>query len=443
MNRDLRRLLALLATVMLLVAGCGDDDEEEGAGGGGQTEATADPSLRGQTVEVMAKWTGSELDAAKQVMDAFTTKTGINVNLQGVGDDLPTILSTRVEGGNPPDIAQLPQPGLLTDLAGRGALKPIDFVSDAVEERYGEVWQQLGSHDGKLYGVWFKAANKSTVWYSVKAWKDNDVEAPKDWDAWVAASEDLLDAGVTPLAVGAADGWVLSDWFENVYLRTAGAQKYDQLARHEIPWTDQSVKDALTTMKQLIGRDEFVANGRRGALEVGFEDSVKLVFGPDPKAATVYEGDFVANTIREETQAKAGTDYNFFPFPAIEGSDPSVVGGGDVVVMLNDKPAARELVRFLASAEAAEVWAKLGGFSSPNKDVDLDVYPDDIARRAAEQVVEAEIFRFDLSDTVPAAFGGTKGSGIWGRLQDWFANPDDIDGITQRLEAEAKAAAGG
>ena len=444
MNRDLRRLLALLATLMLLVAGCGDDEEgDEGAGTGTETEVTVDPALRGQTVEVMAKWTGSELDAAKQVMDAFTKKSGINVNLQGVGDDLPTILSTRVEGGNPPDVAQLPQPGLLTDLAKRGALKPIDFVASAVDDNYADIWKQLGSHEGKLYGVWFKAANKSTVWYRTKAWKDNDVKPPETWDAWVAASQDLLDAGVTPLAVGGSDGWVLSDWFENVYLRTAGAQKYDQLARHEIPWTDQSVKDALTTLKELIGKDAFVANGRRGALEVGFEDSVKLVFGPDPKAATVYEGDFVANTIREETQAKAGTDYDFFPFPSIKGSDPAVVGGGDVVVMLNDKPAARALVQYLATAEAAEVWAKLGGFSSPNKDVNLEVYPDDIARRAAEQVVEAETFRFDLSDTVPAAFGGTKGSGIWGRLQDWLANPDDIDGITQRLEAEAKAAAGG
>ena len=242
--------------------------------------------------------------------------------------------------------------------------------------------------------------------------------------------------------MGAADGWVLSDWFENVYLRMSGPEKYDQLANHQIPWTDQSVKDALVKMRDLIGNNEFVAKGLQGALQVTFEDSVKLVFATPPEAATVYEGDFVANTIRDETTAKAEEGFNFFAFPSIDGSDPAIVGGGDVVVMLKDNPSVRRLMQFLATGEAAEVWAKLGGFSSPNKDVDLAVYPDDIAREAARQVVEAEVFRFDLSDTVPAAFGATKGAGIWGRLQDWMANPTNVDQIAQRLEDEAKAAAG-
>ena len=154
----------------------------------------------------------------------------------------------------------------------------------------------------------------------------------------------------------------------------------------------------------------------------------------------MYEGDFVGNTIRTETTSKVGTDANFFPFPSIKGSNPSVVAGGDVVVLLRDKPAARKLLQYLATPEAAEVWAKLGGFTSPNKDVDLDVYPDPVTRAAAKQLVEAQSLRFDLSDTAPSAFGATKGAGIWGRLQDWLANPDNVDQVTQRLEDEAKRA---
>lgn len=437
-KRHLRRLVALAAVMAMVVAGCGDDDDEEA---GGATDTTA--ASTGETVEMIAKWTGGELEAANKVMEAFTKETGIKVNLQGVGDDLPTILSTRVEGGDPPDVAQLPQPGLLVDLAKRNALLPIDdVVGDVVKERYAKVWQDLGSHEGKLYGLWFKAANKSTVWYNVPTWREAELEPPKTWEEWVTASQDLLDAGTKPIAVGAADGWVLSDWFENVYLRMSGPEKYDQLATHQIPWTDQSVKDALVKMRDLIGNNEFVAKGLQGALQVTFEDSVKLVFGTPSEAATVYEGDFVANTIRDETTAKAKEGFNFFPFPSIDGSDPAIVGGGDVVVMLKDNPAVRRLMEYLATGEAGEVWAKLGGFSSPNKDVDLAVYPDDITREAARQVVEAEVFRFDLSDTVPAAFGGTKGAGIWGRLQDWMASPTNVDQIAQRLEDEAKAAAG-
>jgi hypothetical protein len=175
---------------------------------------------------------------------------------------------------------------------------------------------------------------------------------------------------------------------------------------------------------------------------MSFEDSVKAVFGADPSAATVYEGDFVAGVIGTETEAEAGTDFDFFAFPSIEDSPPAVVAGGDVVVMFNDTPAARRLLEYLATGEAGEIWAELGGFSSPNRDVSLDAYPDDIARRAAEQLLEAESLRFDLSDLVPAALGGTSGAGLWGRLQDWLANPSDIDGVTQRLEAEAQAASG-
>ena len=430
------RLVALLSVMALAAGACGGGDDDEDA-----TDTTGGAAGTGDTVEMIAKWTGGELEAAQAVMEAFTEKTGIKVNLQGVGDDLPTILSTRVEGGDPPDLAQLPQPGLLVDLAERNALLPIDeFVGDEVEERYAAVWNELGSHDGKLYGVWFKAANKSTVWYSVPAWEEAELEPPETWEEWVAASQDLLDAGTKPLAVGGADGWVLSDWFENVYLRMSGPEKYDQLAAHEIPWTDQSVKDALNQMKEMVGNDAFVNKGLSGALQVTFEDSVKQVFGSPSEAATVYEGDFVANTIRDETDAKAEEDYNFFAFPSVDGSDPAIVGGGDVVVMLKDRPAVRELIEYLATGEAAEVWAELGGFSSPNKDVDLSVYPDDISREAARQLVEAETFRFDLSDTVPAALGATKGAGIWGRLQDWMANPDNVDQVTQRLEEEAKAA---
>ena len=431
-----QRLTALLAMMALTAAACGDDDNGDGA-----TDTTGGAAGTGDTVEMIAKWTGGELDAAQEVMAAFTDETGIKVDLQGVGDDLPTILSTRIEGGNPPDVAQLPQPGLLTDLAERDALLPIDdVVGEDVEERYADVWNELGSHDGQLYGVWFKAANKSTVWYNVPIWEDAEIEPPETWEDWVAASQDLLDAGTKPLAVGGADGWVLSDWFENVYLRMAGPEKYDQLARHEIPWTDQSVKDALNKMKELIGNEAFVNKGLSGALQVTFEDSVKQVFATPPEAATVYEGDFVANTIRDETDANAEEDFNFFPFPSIDGSDPAIVGGGDVVVMLEDRPAVRELMKYLATGEAAEVWAAQGGFSSPNKDVDLSVYPDDITREAARQLVEAETFRFDMSDTVPAALGATRGAGIWGRLQDWMANPNNVDQVTQRLEEEAMAA---
>ena len=432
----MRKLPPVLLAFVLMTTSCADSREGPAR--------TSPPEASSGRIEVMAGWTGDEAAAFRQVLAGFTQKTGINVDFESVQQDLPTILSSRVDGGDPPDVAVLAQPGLLKELATLGVLVPVESpVSSSVDQNYAPVWRDLASVDGTLYGVFFKGANKSTVWYDVKVFEAHGLAPPKTWDDWVALSQELLEAGITPIAVGGEDGWVLSDWFENVYLRTAGPEKYDQLAEHEIAWTDQSVKDALAIMAELIGVEDYVARGLDGATDVDWRESVKMVFSDAPEAAVVYEGDFVAGEIISETDARPGTDFAFFEWPSIDGSPRAVVGGGDVAVVLTDHPGAMQLVGYLATPEAAEIWAALGGFSSPNKNVDPSVYPDDISRAFAVALANAEVFRFDLSDLVPASFGATREAGIWGRLQDWLNNPADIDGITARLETEAEAAFGG
>ena len=449
--------LALLSAFALMAVACSSDDDAAppetvtvtvtvpGATVTSiVTETIEVPSEEPGTISGMAKWgeSGGEGAAFLPVLEAFSAATGIRVIYQGVGDDLPTILSTRVAGGQPPDVAILPQPGLLKDLADLGALVPIaDTVGDELEACFAPVWAELGSADGTLYGVYFKAANKSTVFYPTQLFADNGITPPATWEEWLTASGNLLDAGITPVAVGGADGWTLSDWFENVYVRTAGPEAYQQLIDHDIAWTDQTVKDALAKMGELIGVDDFVAKGLDGALQIGFGDSVKLVFGDAPEAATVYEGDFVAGVILNETSTESGA-FDFFDFPSIAGSAPTVMGGGDVAVVLRDNEDSRAFVEYLATPEAAAIWAAQGGFTSPNSCMDVSVYPDDIARKSAEGMVNAEVFVFDLSDSVPAALGSTAGAGIWAGLQNWMADPTDIDGVTAQLEAEAEAAYG-
>jgi alpha-glucoside transport system substrate-binding protein len=154
----------------------------------------------------------------------------------------------------------------------------------------------------------------------------------------------------------------------------------------------------------------------------------------------VLEADFVAGEIVNSTKAKPETGFNVFDFPSINGSEPAVVGGGDQLVMFNDTPATRALVRYLASPQAAEIWVKLGGFSSPNTGVPESAYPDPILRSTATALAKAKVFRFDLSDLQPSAFGGTVGQGEFKLFQDFLSNPSDVDGIAQKLEdAAAKA----
>jgi ABC-type glycerol-3-phosphate transport system substrate-binding protein len=429
-------LLALLVGVLaFLAAGCGGDDDNEAAGTGGSTETGGASNVSGN-ISVLAVWTGAEGEAFQAVLDGFTEKNpDVKVSYKSAKEPA-TVLSTAVEGGNPPDIAALPQPGFMTDFAQRGALKPIDFAEDKIKEGYSDSWLDLGTVDGKLYGLFFKGANKSTVWYNVPAFEDAGVEPPEDWDAFLKAGDTLKASGVTPYSIGAADGWTLTDLFENIYLRTAGPEKYDQLTKHEIPWTDQSVKDALTEMGKVLQSGN-IAGGTSSALQTDFPTSVTQVFADPPKAAQVLEGDFVGGVITDETTAKPDTGFNVYAFPEINGSGKVVVGGGDVMVMFKDNPAARALIEYLATPEAAEIWAEKGGFSSPNKNVDAEVYPDALTKQTATELANAEVFRFDMSDLMPGAFGS---DALFTLLQDFAKSPDDVDGITQKLESAAQKA---
>lgn len=202
------------------------------------------------------------------------------------------------------------------------------------------------------------------------------------------------------------------------------------------------MKDALGVMAEVVGDPANVAGGTDGALQTGFVDSVTQVYSDPPAAAIVFEGDFVAGVIGGETDAQPETGYNVFDFPSIGGSPPSVVGGGDTVVMFKDSPAAQALIEYLTTAEAAAIWAGMGGFSSLNKNLDPSVYPDAITQITAGALGAADVFRFDLSDLQPAEFGGTVGQGLFKLFQDFVESPDDIDGITQQMEDEASAAFG-
>ncbi len=226
----------IVAALGLAIAGCGDDD---GGGGGGGGNVSGNLSMSGV-------WTGQEARSFNAVLDGFTEENpDVTVKYRPVGDEIPTVLSTAVQGGNPPDLAAVPQPGLVRDFADRGELKPIDFAKSTIDDNFSEGAIDVGTVDGKLYGLLFKAANKSTVWYNVPLFEQAGVEPPEDFDAFLEAAKTLRASGTRAYSIGAADGWTLTDLFENIYLRQAGAEKYDQLAEHKIPWTDQSVKDAL------------------------------------------------------------------------------------------------------------------------------------------------------------------------------------------------------
>ncbi|MGW0821549.1 ABC transporter substrate-binding protein [Streptomyces sp. NPDC002845] len=436
--------LAAGALALALTACGGDDDGDEGGtGDNGGTEVTVQlPELDGQKLEVAAVWTGPEQENFTKVLDEFEKRTGAEVSFVPTGNNTSTFLGTKIQGGQPPDVAFLPQVGVLHQFAEQGWLKPIGTETQTqLDKNFSQGWKDLGAYEGTQYGVYMKAANKSLVWYNTHAFDAAGIaEEPTTWDEFLTTAQTLSDAGTPAVSIGGADGWTLTDWFENVYLSQAGPEKYDQLAAHEIPWTDPSVEEALTTLAELWGNDDLIAGGASGALQTEFPKSITQTFSGDTPAGMVFEGDFVSASINADTDAEVGTDAKVFPFPAV-GDESPVVSGGDVAVALKESEGAQALLAFLASTEAAEVWAAQGGFVSPNKEMDTGSYRDDVTRDIAEALLAAgDDFRFDMSDQAPAAFGGTQGVGEWKHLQDFLANPDDVAGAQRKLEADAAKA---
>ncbi|MFD4951446.1 ABC transporter substrate-binding protein [Streptomyces sp. NPDC058451] len=450
-HRAARTAAAVAAGALALsltACGGGSDDKKSGDDQSMSPKpgaAVTLPKLDGATLEVAAVWTGGEQKNFKQVLAEFEKRTGAKVTFVPAQDPIVNFLGSKIAGGRPPDVALLPQPGAIKQAVDKKWAKPLGPEAQAqLTKNYSQGWQDIGKVDGTQYGAYYKAANKSLIWYNAKVFEDAGASEPKTWKELLSAARQVYDSGVTPFSVGGADGWTLTDWFENVYLSQAGPEKYDQLAQHKIKWTDPSVKDALTTLAQIWSKKDYIAGGPDGALQTEFPASVTQTFtgGDQPKAGMVYEGDFAQVNIGE-TKAEVGTDAKVFPFPAV-GSTPPVVSGGDAAVILKDSKAAQALVTFLASADAATIQAKLGGYLSPNKNVPDSAYPNAVQQKIAKALIDSgDDFRFDMSDQAPQAFGGTPGKGEWKELQDFLKNPSDVAGTQARLEKDAAAAYGG
>jgi alpha-glucoside transport system substrate-binding protein len=445
-NLKLAGIGVLLTTVALVAAGCsGSSSSSKNDSSGAASSGASSSKITGQAFTVLGQWTGGEQAAFQAVLDAFNKQTGAKGTYSAAaGGDMATVLGTQVAGGTPPDVAAVSLPGLIQQYASAGKLQPVsDDVKAAVASNFSAEWGTLGTAGGKLYGVPVDASNKSTVWYAAKAFTDAGITStPATWDDLIKDGNTLSDSGVTvPISVGGGDGWTLTDWFENVYLRTAGVDMYDKLTHHQIPWTDPSVATALTALKQIWGSTKLIGNPAT-ALATPFTASVDNVFKATPTSAMVYEASFVATTITsDKNPAKVGTDAKVFAFPSINGSKPAVEAAGDFAIAFTANPAVQPFLKYLASSDAAKILVGTtgSGFLSANKNLDKSAYTDATSAQLGSDIVSVgDNFRFDMSDQAPAAFGGTPNKGEWADLQTFLGN-GDIAGAQAKLEADAAA----
>lgn len=356
-----------------------------------------------------------------------------------MGRDISTVLVTRVEGGNPPDVAAIPNPGQMEEFVKKDALVSL---GESIVEDHPKAFVDLASVDGDLYGIFLSADVKSLVWYNPKEFEKHGYEVPETWDGLIDLSDQIVADGGTPWCIGLesgpASGWPGTDWIEDIMLRTAGPDMYDAWVNHDIPWTDAVVYRAWEKFGSIIKNRDYVFGGTTGALTINFGDSVAGLFTDPPRCYMHRQATFIQSFIKDQNpDLVAGEDYDVLVLPPIdkEHGNP-LLGAGDLVSAFNDTPAAHKLMKFLASAEAQEVWVKELGKLAVNTNVSSDVYPDPITAKAAGILAEAETFRFDGSDLMPSAVGsGT----FWTGIMDYVSGKE-LESVLKAIERSADEA---
>ena len=434
-------LLGLMLALLLLVGACGSDDDE--GTGAATTEDGTSEAVSG-SISVIGVWTGPEQASFQAVIDGFTEQNpDATVKYTSGGDNIVTVLSTAVEGGNPPDIATVSQPGTMADFVERGALKPLDFAVDAVQENFGDSIVETGSVDGTLYGLLFKAANKSTVWYNVASFADAGVEAPDTWDDFLEDAEHAQRVR-RPGLLDRRRGRLDAHRPVREHLPPDRGRRDVRQAREARDPVDGPVGQGRPRRDGEGRRRHRQHRGRQGRSaadrlpDLGRERLLR-----EPEGRDGDRGRLRPRRRRRQEPARAGRGLQHLPVPVDRRLGSRRSSAAATWSSCSRTTRSRQaFVEYLTTPEASEIWAKRGGFSSPNKNVDSSVYPDPIQQTTAGAIGEAEIFRFDLSDLQPSAFGGTVGQGLFKLFQDFVDNPEDIDGITAEMEAAAAKAYG-
>ncbi|MEV4660063.1 extracellular solute-binding protein [Micromonospora sp. NPDC049301] len=394
-----------------------------------------------RSVQVAVVWSGSELDRFRRVVARYPSP----VHVVSAGNDIDAFLRARHLAGTSPDVAILPRPGLVTEYALRGWLSPVRPTTEyAVPTGLSELLMTRGQR----YGVWVKAAHKSLIWHLPSVLPD----PPRSWDELVTRTRDLgalarRGSGPAPLAIGAADGWVLTDWFENV-LADLTPDAYDALARPHRDWQGRPVRDALDRLAELWSIDGAFVGGGRRALLTQYEESVIQVVRTR-RAVMVFEADFTDEVVGRFRPGKEMPATFRFP-SARPGAVGPLIVGGDAAVAFADARGGVELVEWLTRADSFQPWLDAGGYLSPNTSISLDRYTDPVRHKLAGEMRAPGTLRFDLSDQLPGPFTGSDGVGIWRIMQDFFADVTDgvpaaeaIRRATGRLAAAASSAGGG
>lgn len=395
----------------------------------------------GKKVTMFASIISPESDSLQKSWDEFSKCTGITISYEG-SNDFESQLPVRVTGGNAPDLAIIPQPGLLQKMVQTGKVaKPSAQTAANVDKNWNKTWKTYGSVKGTFYAAPMSANMKSFVWYSPKAFQQAGYQVPKTWDDLMKLSDTIAKAGKGKpwcggIGSGTATGWPATDWLEEVVLRTGGGDVYDKWVSHDIKFNSPEITDAMKQLANWMQNPAWVNGGFGDVKSIAtttFQDAGKPVLNGQCwmlQQASFYEAQWPKGT-------KVGPDGDVFAFylPGINDSVKTPVeGGGEFVTAFSNRPEVQAVQNYLSTPEWATSRIKVApGWVSANQGVDKSVYTDPIDKLSAQYLTDPDAtFRFDASDLMPAAVGAGQ---EWKSMTAWFAEGQSIDQVTKDIDA--------
>ncbi|RJP52401.1 MAG: extracellular solute-binding protein [Anaerolineaceae bacterium] len=462
MKKVLWQIFALMLVTSMLITACGGAATEAPAPempaateAPMATEAPAMPEALPQGQELTDAFAGmysgtvvtmagpfTDADAVKfdDSVKAFEAATGIDIQYEG-SKEFEASITIRLDGGDAPDIVDFPQPGLLATAVKKGQAIDLSTVisPDWLNENYSQAWLEMGTMEGPngpiTAGIWARANGKSLVFFPKAEFDAAGYTVPQTWDELMALTEQIASDGDTPWCIGiesgAATGWAMTDWIEDVMLRTTTLENYDKWVAGELPFNSPEVKNALSYVTAIWFNDSYVYGGRASIPTTFFGDAPTPMFDAPPKCWLHRQGNFITSFFPEGKVA--AVDYDFFYLPPIDPQyGKPVLGAGDIYAMFNDRPEVRAVIQYFSTGDSVKGWIEAGGAISPHNDSSLDWYQDPVTRGVAEIILNATSFRFDASDLMPGAVGaGT----FWKYMTDYVSGSIDEDTALQQIDA--------
>ena len=393
----------------------------------------------GTVVSMAGPFTDNDAVVFDASIADFEAKTGIDIQYEG-SKEFEASITIRLDGGDAPDIVDFPQPGLLASAVKKGQAIDLSTVINPawLEENYSDAWLSMGQMEGPdgeiTGGIWARANGKSSVWYPKAEFDAAGYTVPTTWDELMALTEQIASDGDTPWCIGiesgAATGWAMTDWIEDVMLRTTSLENYDKWVAGELKFDSPEVRNAVDIVTKIWFNDAYVYGGRKAITTTSFGDSPKPMFEAPPKCWLHRQGNFITTFFPEGLVA--GEDYDFFYLPPIdEAYGKPVLGAGDIYAMFNDRPEVRAVIQYFSMGESLKGWVEAGGAIAVQKDASLDWYGDPITRNVAVMIQNATSFRFDASDLMPGAVGA---GSFWKSMTDFVSGSIDLDTALTQID---------